>query len=196
MAHRDAVQGKTLMVNDAQYRVFLRMQMGMPDDTAVGLMRIVGLDNITKFGEMKDKSDWERAHDQLKKPPGRFIPSIGVRGTDDYRPAILEPAEPINFSAMSMERCRKAVLTLKYHKLCRRPLTVENMHWNIIEQVAEQMDVFEKQDVDTQNWKVIKVVNNNLCDWEEKAKQASIRIDYHPPEISHGGLYSRFYDSR
>ena len=111
MAHRDAVQGKTLMVNDAQYRVFLRMQMGMPDDTAVGLMRVVVLDNITKFGEMKDKSDWERAHDQLKKPPGHFIPAFGIRGTDDYRPAILEPAEPINLSAMSMERYRKAVLT-------------------------------------------------------------------------------------
>ena len=102
MANCDAVQGKTLMVSEAQYRVFLRMQMSMPDATAVGIMRIVGLDTMDKFSEMREK-DWERAHEQLKKPPGHFIPARGVRGTAGYQPALLEPAEPINLSATSME---------------------------------------------------------------------------------------------
>ena len=31
MADHDAIQGKTIMVSEAQYRVFLRMQMSMSD---------------------------------------------------------------------------------------------------------------------------------------------------------------------
>ena len=55
----------------------------------------------------------------------------------------------------------------------------ENMKWNITKQVAEQMEIYEKQDVNSQNWKVIKVTNNNLCDWEEKAKPAFESIITH-----------------
>ena len=83
MAARDAVQGKTIMVTEDQYRAFLHDQMSMPHPTTAGIIQIVGCDSMDKFSEMREK-DWERAYDQLRKPPGTFIRAVGVRGNDNY----------------------------------------------------------------------------------------------------------------
>ena len=78
MANCDAVQGKTIMVSEGQYRVFLCTQMSMSDLMPVGLLQIVGCDSMENFSDMREK-DWERAYNstvhKIVKTPMCSCPS-------------------------------------------------------------------------------------------------------------------------
>ena len=108
-----------------------------------------------------EDADWNCGHTTLDKSPGTIIPARGVPADTNYHPLTLSPAVPIILSTSSMRRCKKAKRACVYHKWCGCGCTVENMKWPIITQIAEQIDMHEKNRETSQNWKVVKVVNNN-----------------------------------
>lgn len=81
------------------------------------------------------------------------------------------------------------------------------MQWGIIKKIAEQIDMYEKNKETSQNWKVVKVVNNNVCQWEEVSRPAfetiiincnfpmAVYIKGHELSVTPIPVYSRQFDS-